>query len=68
MAASRSTDLVRASQVAGEASAAAAEVAPKALVEPDLTGAAFFDVDNTVMRDAAMPRSLASAAVPRSGL
>ena len=49
----RSTSL-RASQVAGEASAAAAEVAPARLVEPDLTGAAFFDVDNTVMRGASI--------------
>jgi HAD superfamily hydrolase (TIGR01490 family) len=54
MAATDPTDLIRASQVAGEASAAAAEVAPRALVEPDLTGAAFFDVDNTVMRGASI--------------
>jgi HAD superfamily hydrolase (TIGR01490 family) len=47
-------DLVHASQVAGEASAAAAEVAPARFVEPDLTGAAFFDVDNTVMRGASI--------------
>ena len=63
MAASRSNDLVRASQVAGEASAAAADVAPQSLVEPDLTGAAFFDVDNTVMRGASifhLARGLAS--------
>jgi HAD superfamily hydrolase (TIGR01490 family) len=54
MAEYRQTDLLRASQVAGEASAAAAEVAPARLVEPDLTGAAFFDVDNTVMRGASV--------------
>jgi HAD superfamily hydrolase (TIGR01490 family) len=54
MAGTDPTDLIRASQVAGEASAAAAEVAPRALVEPDLTGAAFFDVDNTVMRGASV--------------
>jgi len=46
--------LLRASQVAGEASAAAARVSPPQLVEPDLTGAAFFDVDNTVMRGASI--------------
>ena len=54
MAQSRKIDALRASQVAGEASAAAAEVAPARLVEPDLTGAAFFDVDNTVMRGASI--------------
>ena len=54
MASTSPTELLRASQVAGEASAAAAEVAPPRLVEPDLTGAAFFDVDNTVMRGASM--------------
>ena len=54
MAESRKIDALRASQVAGEASAAAAEVAPARLVEPDLTGAAFFDVDNTVMRGASI--------------
>jgi HAD superfamily hydrolase (TIGR01490 family) len=54
MAESRKIDVLRASQVAGEASAAAAEVAPARLVEPDLTGAAFFDVDNTVMRGASI--------------
>jgi HAD superfamily hydrolase (TIGR01490 family) len=48
------SELLRASQVAGEASAAAAAVAPRHLVEPDLTGAAFFDVDNTVMRGASI--------------
>ncbi len=54
MSGSTPADLIRASQVAGEASAAAAEVEPHALVEPDLTGAAFFDVDNTVMRGASI--------------
>jgi HAD superfamily hydrolase (TIGR01490 family) len=54
MAATHPTDLLRASQVAGEASAAAAEVTPRAFVEPDLQGAAFFDVDNTVMRGASI--------------
>jgi HAD superfamily hydrolase (TIGR01490 family) len=54
MAESRKIDVIRASQVAGEAAAAAAEVAPTRLVEPDLTGAAFFDVDNTVMRGASI--------------
>jgi HAD superfamily hydrolase (TIGR01490 family) len=48
------TDLVRASLVGGEAAAAAADVAPAPLVEPDPTGAAFFDVDNTVMRGASI--------------
>ena len=54
MAQTRKVDMVRASQVAGQASAAAAEVAPTQLVEPDLSGAAFFDVDNTVMRGASI--------------
>ena len=54
MAQTRKVDMVRASQVAGQASAAAAEVAPAQLVEPDLSGAAFFDVDNTVMRGASI--------------
>jgi HAD superfamily hydrolase (TIGR01490 family) len=54
MANATPTGLLRASQVAGEASAAAADVAPPRLVEPDLTGAAFFDVDNTVMRGASI--------------
>jgi HAD superfamily hydrolase (TIGR01490 family) len=54
MAEPRGTDLLRSSQVAGEAAAAAADVAPPLLVEPDLTGAAFFDVDNTVMRGASI--------------
>ena len=54
MSASHRSDLVRASQVAGEAAAAAAAVAPATLVESDPTGAAFFDVDNTVMRGASI--------------
>jgi HAD superfamily hydrolase (TIGR01490 family) len=40
--------------VAGAASAAAAEVAPPPAVRPDLTGAAFFDVDNTMMMGASL--------------
>ena len=40
--------------VAGAASAAAAEVDPPAAVRPDLTGAAFFDVDNTMMMGASL--------------
>ncbi len=40
--------------VAGAASAAAAEVAAPPAVEPDLTGAAFFDVDNTMMMGASL--------------
>jgi HAD superfamily hydrolase (TIGR01490 family) len=39
---------------AGEASAAAAEVTPAPAAEPDLTGAAFFDVDNTMMMGASL--------------
>ena len=40
----------RRAEAAGEASAAAASVQPTVTsVEPDLTGAAFFDVDNTMM-------------------
>ena len=37
---------------AGEAAAAVAEVEPALFVPPDPTGAAFFDVDNTIMRGA----------------
>ena len=48
------SDLLRASQRAGAASAAAASVDTNPLTEPDLTGAAFFDVDNTVMRGASI--------------
>jgi HAD superfamily hydrolase (TIGR01490 family) len=40
--------------VAGAASAAAAEVAPPRSVDPDLTAAAFFDVDNTMMMGASL--------------
>jgi HAD superfamily hydrolase (TIGR01490 family) len=54
MAQSPKIDALRASQLAGEASAAAAAVEPARLVEPDLSGAAFFDVDNTVMRGASI--------------
>ncbi|MPR00490.1 HAD-IB family hydrolase [Modestobacter sp. I12A-02628] len=39
---------------AGNASAAAAEVEPPAAVTPDLTAAAFFDVDNTMMMGASL--------------
>jgi HAD superfamily hydrolase (TIGR01490 family) len=48
---------------AGEASAAAAEVTPSPAAEPDPTGAAFFDVDNTMMMGASLfwfARGLAS--------
>jgi HAD superfamily hydrolase (TIGR01490 family) len=40
--------------VAGAASAAAAEVTGPAVVSPDPTGAAFFDVDNTMMMGASL--------------
>jgi HAD superfamily hydrolase (TIGR01490 family) len=40
--------------VAGAASAAAAEVAPPPAVDQDLTAAAFFDVDNTMMMGASL--------------
>ncbi len=40
--------------VAGAASAAAAEVEPPPAVVPDLTAAAFFDVDNTMMMGASL--------------
>ena len=40
--------------VAGAASAAAADVAPPPAVTPDLTAAAFFDVDNTMMMGASL--------------
>jgi HAD superfamily hydrolase (TIGR01490 family) len=40
--------------VAGAASAAAAEVAAPTAVTPDLTAAAFFDVDNTMMMGASL--------------
>jgi HAD superfamily hydrolase (TIGR01490 family) len=47
-------DLRSRSVLAGEASAAAAEVESTLLTEPDPTAAAFFDVDNTVMQGASM--------------
>lgn len=40
--------------VAGAASAAAADVAAPRMVRPDLTAAAFFDVDNTMMMGASL--------------
>ncbi len=40
--------------VAGAASAAAAEVEPAPAIVPDLTAAAFFDVDNTMMMGASL--------------
>ncbi|MGY2078341.1 HAD family hydrolase [Modestobacter sp. SYSU DS0657] len=40
--------------VAGTASAAAAETAPAPVPRPDPTGAAFFDVDNTMMMGASL--------------
>jgi HAD superfamily hydrolase (TIGR01490 family) len=49
--------------VAGTASAAAADVAPPPAATPDLTAAAFFDVDNTMMMGASLfwfARGLAS--------
>ena len=47
-------DLVHASREAGEASAAVAEVEARFPVPLDPTAAAFFDVDNTVMRGASI--------------
>ena len=47
-------DLRRRSTLAGEASAAAAEVESALDVAPDPTAAAFFDVDNTVMQGASV--------------
>ena len=45
----------RRAEAAGEASAAAASVQPTVTdIEPDLTGAAFFDVDNTMMMGSSM--------------
>jgi len=43
-----------AARVAALASAAAAHVEPATAVPPDLTAAAFFDVDNTIMRGASL--------------
>jgi HAD superfamily hydrolase (TIGR01490 family) len=48
------TDEETRAHVAGAASAAAAEVAPPPSVRPDPTGAAFFDVDNTMMMGASL--------------
>ena len=48
------TDEETRAHVAGAASAAAAEVAGPTAVTPDLTGAAFFDVDNTMMMGASL--------------
>ena len=50
----RGPDLRSRSQLAGEASAAAAEVESALDVEADSTSAAFFDVDNTVMQGASI--------------
>ncbi len=49
-------DILRRSRVAGEASAAAADVAhiPRPTAPPDPVAAAFFDVDNTIMRGASI--------------
>ncbi|QNN51252.1 HAD family hydrolase [Nocardioides mesophilus] len=47
-------DLRSRSVLAGEASAAAAEVESSLATPPDLTAAAFFDVDNTVMQGASI--------------
>ena len=48
------TDLRARSVLAGEASAAAAEVETALATPPDPTAAAFFDVDNTVMQGASI--------------
>jgi len=45
-------NLVRRSQLAGEAAAAIAEVESALTIEADPTAAAFFDVDNTIMQGA----------------
>jgi len=47
-------NLKRRSRLAGEAAAAAAEVEKSMDVGLDETGAAFFDVDNTVMQGASI--------------
>ncbi|HSV38214.1 MAG TPA: HAD-IB family hydrolase [Nocardioidaceae bacterium] len=47
-------DLRSRSALAGEASAAIAEVESSFLTEPDLVSAAFFDVDNTIMQGASI--------------
>lgn len=48
------TDLRRRSVLAGEASAAAAEVESALTTPPDPASAAFFDVDNTIMQGASI--------------
>ncbi|WP_447644677.1 HAD family hydrolase [Nocardioides zeae] len=53
-AAVRRTDLKRRSRLAGEASAAAAEVESALDVPRDASSAAFFDVDNTLMQGASI--------------
>jgi HAD superfamily hydrolase (TIGR01490 family) len=50
----RTTDLRSRSALAGEASAAAAEVESSLVTPPDPTAAAFFDVDNTIMQGASI--------------
>ncbi len=50
----RRIDLRARSVLAGEAAAAAAEVERALTVPPDATGAAFFDVDNTIMQGASI--------------
>ncbi|WP_407070170.1 HAD family hydrolase [Mumia qirimensis] len=50
----RARNLRARSMLAGEASAAAAEVENAFAVPPDTTAAAFFDVDNTVMQGASL--------------
>src|SRR3954451_21021820 len=50
----RTTDLRSRSALAGEASAAAAEVEASLGTPPDPTAAAFFDVDNTIMQGASI--------------
>ncbi|MEZ5117951.1 MAG: HAD-IB family hydrolase [Candidatus Nanopelagicales bacterium] len=50
----RTLDLLHAYRLAGEASAAAAEVESGMEVPPDPQAAAFFDVDNTIMKGASI--------------
>ncbi len=50
----RTTDLRSRSALAGEASAAAAEVESSLVTPPDPSAAAFFDVDNTIMQGASI--------------
>jgi HAD superfamily hydrolase (TIGR01490 family) len=64
----RNADLAREYRVAGEAAAAVAEVKPEAAA--DRQAAAFFDIDNTVMRGASMfhiARGLARRQLFRAG-